>query len=61
MEVGIKGTPDEISALVSALQGRRGRGVEKPAEIIREAVQKAIGGIVAKLEDSSLQSSGTLN
>lgn len=55
MEVTIRGTPEEIAALVLAAQERRVAVYEEydPLECVKKAVQKAIDGIAEASQDSS--------
>lgn len=43
IEVILRGTPEEIAALVRATQERQAGESYTPLEIVKEAVQKAIG------------------
>lgn len=56
VEVTIRGAPEEIAALVLAVQERQsvGIGVKSPIETIAQAVWKAMSDTAGASQDSSL-------
>lgn len=73
VEIILRGTPDEIAALVVGLQGQQDhinfsgntgelvRAIGDPVEVMKKAVLTAIDGTAVESQGSSSQLSGTGN